>query len=402
MATVLYISYDGLLEPLGQSQVWQYLRRLAHEHRIFLITFEKPEDLADRERMDQVRRECERSGVHWKPLRYHKKPTAPATAFDILAGIGVGLGVVLRHRIQIVHARSYVPSLMALVLKRLTGVRFIFDMRGFWADERVDGGLWPAGGSLYRATKAMEQRLLLGADAVVSLTHAAVNVMRKFDYLKGRPIRFEVIPTCANLSLFSPKRPTIEDQPFTLGYVGSVGVWYLFDDVVMAFKELRKFQPDARFLVVNRGGHAQICETVLRLGVPLDAVEVVAAEHIEVPNLIRRMDAAVFFIKPMFSKTASAPTRLAELLGMEVPVLANAGIGDMAQIVLNGGEPVGVVIEEFSVNTLFKAVGDLLDLSKDEMVRHRCRVVAERHFSVEWGSERYSALYQELTPRGNR
>ena len=27
---VLYISYDGMLEPLGQSQVLQYLRRLAH------------------------------------------------------------------------------------------------------------------------------------------------------------------------------------------------------------------------------------------------------------------------------------------------------------------------------------------------------------------------------------
>ena len=33
--------------------------------------------------------------------------------------------------------------LMALPAKRMTGAKLLFDMRGFWADERVDGGLWP-------------------------------------------------------------------------------------------------------------------------------------------------------------------------------------------------------------------------------------------------------------------
>ena len=27
-------------------------------------------------------------------------------------------------------------------MKRKHGVKFLFDMRGFWADERVEGGLW--------------------------------------------------------------------------------------------------------------------------------------------------------------------------------------------------------------------------------------------------------------------
>ena len=41
---VLYISYDGMLEPLGQSQVIAYLKRLALHHRIHLVSFEKSED----------------------------------------------------------------------------------------------------------------------------------------------------------------------------------------------------------------------------------------------------------------------------------------------------------------------------------------------------------------------
>ncbi|WP_229381878.1 hypothetical protein [Spiribacter sp. 2438] len=47
MKPVLYLTRNGLLEPLGQSQVMSYLRGLSRDHAITLVTFEKPEDMAD-------------------------------------------------------------------------------------------------------------------------------------------------------------------------------------------------------------------------------------------------------------------------------------------------------------------------------------------------------------------
>ena len=44
---VLYITYDGMLEPLGQSQVLAYLKRRAVDRRIHLISFEKADDWAN-------------------------------------------------------------------------------------------------------------------------------------------------------------------------------------------------------------------------------------------------------------------------------------------------------------------------------------------------------------------
>jgi hypothetical protein len=41
MKKILYISYDGILEPLGQSQVLSYQEILAKSHQIILISFEK-------------------------------------------------------------------------------------------------------------------------------------------------------------------------------------------------------------------------------------------------------------------------------------------------------------------------------------------------------------------------
>ena len=47
MARVLYITYDGLLEPLGQSQVLQYLKKLAEYHEITLVSYERTADWAE-------------------------------------------------------------------------------------------------------------------------------------------------------------------------------------------------------------------------------------------------------------------------------------------------------------------------------------------------------------------
>ena len=136
---VLYISYDGMLEPLGQSQVLSYLKSLEDGRRIHLISFEKTIDWVDATSRELTIQQIADAGIIWHPLRYHKRPSALATAWDIFIGIVVGAWLIGRYKLSIVHARSYVPSVIALALKRLTKVKYIFDMRGFWADERVDG-----------------------------------------------------------------------------------------------------------------------------------------------------------------------------------------------------------------------------------------------------------------------
>ena len=220
MTPILYISYDGMLEPLGQSQVLGYLEKLAGGYDIHLVSFEKREDRADKAKVAAMKTRLKSAGISWTPLAYHKTPTAPATAYDIAVGTSVCLRIALRHRVKIVHARSYVPALMALAVKRVTGAKFLFDIRGFWADERVDGGLWPKDGRLYRTTKGLEKRFFKAADHVVTLTHASAREIAGFDYLKERCPPVCVIPTCADLERFIPLRQDVS-QPFTLGYVGS-------------------------------------------------------------------------------------------------------------------------------------------------------------------------------------
>lgn len=398
MSKILYISYDGILEPLGQSQVLRYLERLAADHQIVLISFEKPHDWQQVERREALRHQIHAAGIRWIPLRYHKRPSALATAFDIAQGIVVGSWAVMRHRVRIVHARSYVPSVIALALKKLFRLKYIFDMRGFWADERVDGGLWPEGGRLYRTAKWFEQRFLLNADCVVSLTQAAMSEMRTFPYLQERMPRFELITTCADLELFQPGRTDSASRPadrsFTLGYVGSVGVWYLFDETLRCFQGLRERLPNARMHILNRGSHDYIKERMTAMKIDPAAVQIEAADHAGVARAMQSMDAGIFFIKPVYSKTASAPTKLGEFLGCGVPCLGNSGVGDMAAILEN--EQVGVALNRFDESSMREAIDRLLQLTQTPGIKARCREVALRYFSLEDGVRAYDRIYREL------
>jgi glycosyltransferase involved in cell wall biosynthesis len=393
-ATVLYISYDGLLEPLGQSQVLQYLRELARDHRVILLSWEKASDWNNTAWRDSVRGAARAANIAWVPLRYHKSPSALATSWDILAGMVVAAYLVARHRVEIIHARSYVASVIALALKRALGTRFIFDMRGFWPDEKVDAETWPANGALYRATKWFERRFLTRADVVVSLTEAGVEAMRKFSYLQEQPPWFEVITTCANLELFRPAERAAKREGLVIGYVGSVTGFYLFDPVLECFLEVRKRRPDARLRIVCRSFRDYIADRLRHHGVPEDAVDLASATHAEVPAHMARIDAGIYFIKQTYSKLSSSPTRLGEFLGCGVPVLTNSRVGDQERIIRS--EKVGVILDEFTPEAQSRAVDALLALIEEPGVRDRCVEAARRHFSLDAGVESYRRIYAAL------
>jgi glycosyltransferase involved in cell wall biosynthesis len=219
--------------------------------------------------------------------------------------------------------------------------------------------------------------------------------IRGFPYLvDGRMPPFSVIPTCADLTRFTPAQGRGASGGFVLGYVGSAGTWYLFDEVAACFAELLRLRLDARLLVVNRGEHDYVHERLMVAGVPDAAVELTSATHGEVPGLMATMDAGIFFIKPVFSKQASAPTKLAEFLGCGIPCLGNAGVGDMAQVL--EGERVGVALRSFDPASLRSGLELLLELAADPDIASRCVAAAKRHFSLDEGVRRYALVYQQL------
>ncbi|MCI5130887.1 MAG: glycosyltransferase [Candidatus Electrothrix sp. EH2] len=286
-----------------------------------------------------------------------------------------------------------------LSTQKLFGVKYIFDMRGFWADERVDGGIWPKNSRIFHVAKWFEKRFLLSADCVVSLTNSAVSEMKTFPYLQDRMPRFEVITTCTNLELFKEADIMVKAEknnkpPFTLGYVGSVGTWYLFDDVLKFFKKLRKQVPGAILHILNRGDHDYILEKISIADISTESFQIESTDHQGVSNAIGKMDAGIFFIKPSYSKQASSPTRMGEFLGCGVPCISNAGVGDIQEILEK--EQVGVTLKEFSETELANGLQSLLELTQQPDIHQRCRQTAIKYFSLKNGVASYNRIYNDL------
>lgn len=399
--TVLYLSYDGLMEQLGQSQVLQYLKPLAKKYRIVLMTYEKAADWADELRLEKIRTEVNEAGIRWFPLRYHKSPSVPATSYDLAVGFWVGLYLILRYRVRVVHARSYVVSVLALMFKKILRVKFIFDMRGFWVDQRAELGIWNRSSFIFRFAKRLERSFLLNADAVVALSARAVEAMQGWPDLQSKRVHFQVIPTCVNLELFRPNGTIVSEaeakRPFVLGYVGNARAGYLFDPVMECFKILQRRRPDARLLIVNRRDHAFIRERLAHYGIPEAVLELKAVAYEGVSAEIGRMNGGVFFYLEGPFALSSVPTRMGELLACGVPCLTNEG-GAGGDGILEK-ENVGVVAKDLSGASLEVAIDRLLQLTSSELTHSRCVEVAHRFFSLERGVGSYGEIYERLGAR---
>ncbi|HYH84018.1 MAG TPA: glycosyltransferase family 4 protein [Pyrinomonadaceae bacterium] len=406
----LYICYFGVREPLVQTQVLPYLRELRRGGvEASLLTFEPGlRDGWGEGEQRRVREELAAEGIRWLRLPYHKRPTLPATVYDIAAGGRLAARLVREHGIEILHARNHVAAAMGLIAKRMGGGRLIFDIRGFMPEEYVDAGVWRAGGLLYRLTKAAERRLLKAADGFVVLTERAREILfagRDTDDA-GRPV--EVIPCCVDVSRFrmfeSVSRDDVRAELGLEGrrvlvYVGALGGWYLTDEMADLLAAAHGQDASSFSLILTQNPPEEIASRLRARGVADSDFLISKVSPGEVPRYLKAADLAISFIKPCYSKLSSSPTKLAEYLAAGLPVICNAGIGDVDSVV--EGDRVGVVVRELSRESYREALRAADALRGEGDMAARCRASAERRFDLEKiGGERYRRLYERVMLRG--
>ena len=396
MKATLYVTRSGLLEPLGQSQVLAYLRGLSASYRITLITHEKDEDWSDRARVERQRAECARLGIRWIPLRFHPRPRLIAPAFSMLRMARMLWREQRAQDAVLIHARSYLPAGVAMVVGRVTGVPFIFDMRALWPEEMITAGRLRRGSPVHRAVAWLERACLRHAGVVVSLTEAAKDHLR-LAYpaeLAGKPII--VIPTCADLDRFVPATRPPERR--VIGCLGTVlSGWFKVDWLAAFLRVAARQEPDTTFVLTTRDDPDRVRAAVDPDGTLGARLTIAPAASDRVPEVLQAQTASVMFFEEGLGKLGSSPTRMAEILGCGLPVVANGGVGDVARIIRD--RRVGVLATGASEPEMTAALSELRALLADPDLAERCRRTAEDLFSLESGTERYLAIYRDLEAR---
>jgi glycosyltransferase involved in cell wall biosynthesis len=404
--TFLFISIDGMTDPLGQSQVLPYLIGLAKKgNKISIASCEKKEnwDLYH----TVIESIVKDAGITWNYCFYKRGLPFISQQQNFRSLKKIVFNQIKNNSTQtILHCRSYLAGLIGLNAKHRFKTNFIFDMRGFWADERIEGKIWdksnPIGAYLYSYFKRKEKKMLMQSDRIVSLTHKAKSIILNWN-LGIDNSKITVIPCCADLNHFSNQNidahkltllknnyPQIQNK-FVLSYVGSLGTWYMADEMLDFFKILSK-NTDSIFFIITKDSKELIYEAAKKHQVDTNQLIIVSSARTDMPYYIALSNASLFFIKPSFSKSASSPTKMGELLSMEVPVITNAGVGDVDSIIKE--TKCGVIISEFNISEYQNAILDLLenlDLYKKNTV-----AAATKYFSLNDGVEQYAKVYNSF------
>ena len=152
-----------------------------------------------------------------------------------------------------------------------------------------------------------------------------------------------------------------------------------------------------RFEVVTRDD-AETVRAALDIDGKLgDRLSIFPSASESVHEALQKQSTSVMFFTSGTSKLGSAPTRLGEALGCGVPVVANEGVGDVADIIRRYN--VGVIVKDGSEAAMTAALDELEALRSDPDLPSRCRKAAEEVFSLEAGTEAYRRLYAEILGR---
>lgn len=403
--TILYISYDGMTDSLGQSQVLPYLTGLSGEYAIHLISFEKKERFETFK--STIQTICDTNGITWHPLNYTKTPPVLSTIYDVRQMFRKAKQLDKEHAFTIVHCRSYISALVGLSFKLKKGKKFIFDMRGFYADERVDGGLWnlnnPLFKQVYNYFKRKERAFLIHSDAIVSLTENGKKELLSWNLPSVTSEKITVIPCCVNTELFQSEtiqeeaknklrlKLNLKQDDFVLGYVGSIGTWYMLPEMLDYFKVLLTEKPTAKFLFVTAESPGQIVDLAEQKGIDKQSIRIERCLHQEVPLYVSLFDQSIFFIVPSYSKKASSPTKQGELMAMGIPTICNVGVGDSDMIAQKYNA--GYLVESFTEEAYLKTVRLSLETPFDSSLT---RNGACNFYGLEQGIGKYRSIYKQL------
>ncbi|MFN2531708.1 MAG: glycosyltransferase [Pyrinomonadaceae bacterium] len=403
----LYVCYFGLREPLVQTQVLPYLRQLQTDTvQVSLLTFEpRLNETWTTEEISRHREELKAEGISWHLLKYHKRPSLPATLYDIVIGAWTIHQLMRRENVTVLHARNHVPAFMSAIARVFNDGKMIFDIRGFMPEEYTDSGVWPENGYLYRGLKAVERYLLRTSNAFVLLTQKAKEIIfpgAEDDDVRGRPI--EVIPCCVDLQRFAAAAQVAKEElrkelnltkRRVIIYAGSFGGSYMTSEMTDFLAVAHRQDPSTFSIILTQSPKDSVTGRLRESGINEKDYMITQVSPGRVPHYLKAADIAISFIKPCYSRQSSSPTKIAEYLASGLPVICIAGVGDLDALI--EGNNAGALLREFSPEAYGAALDQVDRMRADSQLSERLRKLAEQQFDlVTVGRIRYRRLYERL------
>ena len=152
---------------------------------------------------------------------------------------------------------------------------------------------------------------------------------------------------------------------------------------------------NSKALFITREPKEMVLSEAKKKGLDTSKIIIQSANREEVPTMVSLSDVSLFFIKPVFSKKASSPTKMGEILNLNIPIVCNSDVGD-DDLVMNEILP-EYLVKEFSNEEYERVIGKLLE--NQNIPNTELRQYASDFFSLNKGVETYSTIFHSIANR---
>lgn len=385
---ILYISYDGLIENISLSQIVPYLKFFSKYYSVDTFSLEKKNKSDNR--LNNFFSDLQKYKIK-SFYNYYINKKKYYYLINLLHVICRIQYIIIKNKYDLIHIRSLMPSLFIFPLLLFMKCKLIFDIRGFWIDEKVDRYGLRINSIKYKFFKFFENLLLKKSDYIICLTNESKNIIIEKNKIYSKKII--VIPTCVDTELFKPNYKIKESKITYLTYLGSTKGAYDLKKVVFEFKKLLEINNHFFLTIISRDNHLEIINIFQSYNIAESYFKIISLKREKLISELIKNDIGIFYLNKNYSIKASFPTKIAEYLSLGIPIICN-----------NFNEDINLIMNKYNIGKIynFESTNNnnlyqiIQKIKNDKNIKRNCIDLANNEFSLKNGLQKYKKVYNNL------
>ena len=387
---ILYLSFDGLTDPLGSSQILPLLMNLSFFNKVNILSLEKKffynlnyENIEKRLK----KRKINHFFVFFKKNKILKLLSFLFYFFKLFM-------IFYSKKIKLIHIRGYQAALFLFPILYFKKIDLIFDIRGFWPEEKVERFNWSKNQLKYKIFKKLEKFLISYSLYVICLTNHSKNIIIENSNLDVNKII--VIPTCSSKAQFylDNNYQKQNQKKIIFGYFGTTHGAYDFNFTCNLIDKLIMNKINIFFKIYTYDNHDQLIKKIKKYKYLRENFSISSIEYHKVQEFISSVDLVIFFLKENYSVKASFPTKISEILLCGKPIICNSFNDDIKKIIMEND-----FIFEYDKGTnnikylekfIFKVVENKNEYSK------KISIFALDNLEIDVSNQKYNSVYKSI------
>ncbi len=387
-----YISYDGLLDPLGNSQILPYLEGLSDRgFKFVVLSFEK----VDREKklINELNKRLKSKNISWIYLPFKKQFLGYFRR--ILKSCYVLNKISKNKNIALFHTRGILTAIVYLFCRLKCPL--IYDIRAF-AGEYIDCRRVSSNSIFGYGLLFFEKVLINLSSGIVVLDESGFSYLRQnFKRLKAE---IKIIPTCTDTKKFPVLEKLSENKNleyYRFVFLGGARFPYRPDLALIFIKKLLENNINCKIDFINERDHYYIEKLCNDFNIPFENYDIFSLPQREVSTHLVNYHSGLIFNTSGAWRKMSSPTKLGEYLAAGLHIISLSGIEVINR--LSKKQPnIFDVLEEinFKENLTEKKLKEIVNKISDPFLSINSRKLAEANFDISIANKKYKELYDLL------